>query len=431
MQETGFLIGTVLRERYRIERVLGEGAHGTVYFTADTQLEGVSWAVKEICENSLPLEERNDIIAHFYREAEILKTLNHTGLPKVVDVFAIRDRHYLVMEHIEGSTLQDMMEKGKRDIQTIIGWALKLCDILSYLHTLTPAPLIFRDLKPSNIMITSRGRLILVDFGIARYYSPCKSSDTVPLGTPGYAAPEQYGNAQTDARSDIFSLGATLFHLLSGADMAAFNLVFPPLSKLNTSVGPVLEGIVAQCLSRLPEQRYQSASEVKSALRPLYRKKTKVTAMASPPKRKLTHPLSTKASSSSKPLHLTPVPPAARLWNSHSYKPPIKIPFAPPWVMTLIENLDFAAKRAAWSLPLLLIASLYFFAFDTAKHSSDGFLSHIIFFIITPLCLFSLLVFVLHRMHSYAVFVFFILIAEGSIFYTLVKHLSVHSGWLH
>ena len=178
-----------------------------------------------------------------------------------------------VMEQIEGKTLQDISEMKKPDIQAVTGWAIKLCEIFTYLHTLSPSPLIFRDLKPSNIMVTSRGRMTLIDFGIARYYDPHKTSDTVPLGTPGYAAPEQYGNSQTDARSDIYSLGATLYSLLSGADVASFNLSFPPLSRLNPSVGPVLEGIVERCLSLSPEQRYQRASDVKSALLPLHRRK--------------------------------------------------------------------------------------------------------------------------------------------------------------
>jgi len=426
MEDNRSLIGTVLRERYRVERVLGEGAYGTVYHASDLKLDGASWALKEICEGSLPLRERAGIIAHFYREAEILRTLNHTGLPKIIEAFAVGDRHYLVMEQIEGKTLQEISDREKPDIQTITGWAIKLCEILTYLHTLSPSPLIFRDLKPSNIMVTSRGRMLLVDFGIARYYDPHKTSDTVPLGTPGYAAPEQYGNSQTDARSDIYSLGATLYFLLSGADVASFNLAFPPLSRLNPSVGPVLEGIVERCLSISPGQRYQRASDLKSALLPLHRRKQR----APLPRRRPIRPAHAPATSLKKPVHLAPVPAAARLWNSAPYRPPITISFAPPWLTALIENLDAFAKRIAWTMPLLMIVSLYLFALEGSVHTTDGALSYMIFYVIASLCLFSLLIFVLHRMYSYAVFVLLALIAESGILYTLVRHINSHSGLL-
>lgn len=426
MEDNRSLIGTVLRERYRVERVLGEGAHGTVYHASDLKLDGASWALKEICEGSLPLSERAGIIAHFYREAETLKTLNHTGLPKVIEAFAADDRHYLVMEQIEGKTLQDISEMKKPDIQAVTGWAIKLCEIFTYLHTLSPSPLIFRDLKPSNIMVTSRGRMTLIDFGIARYYDPHKTSDTVPLGTPGYAAPEQYGNSQTDARSDIYSLGATLYSLLSGADVASFNLSFPPLSRLNPSVGPVLEGIVERCLSLSPEQRYQRASDVKSALLPLHRRKQR----APLPRRRPIRPASASAASPKRPVNLAPVPAAARLWNSAPYRHPITISFAPPWLTALIENLDLLAKRIAWTLPLLIVASLYLFALEGSVHTTDGALSYMIFYIIASLCLFSLLIFVLHRLYSYAVFVLLALITESGILYTLVRHINSHTGLL-
>jgi len=359
MEQQSLQPGAVLKSRYRIDRVLGEGAHGTVYSAADLSVDGTSWAVKEIREYSLPAGERQDVLAHFYREAGILRSINHTGVPKVVDVFCQDSCHYMVMEHVEGQTLQELFRSGRPDIRTVVGWALRLCQILECLHESSPHALIFRDLKPANIMVTGRGRLILIDFGIARFLNPAKSGDTVALGTPGYAPPEQYGNARTDCRSDLYSLGATMYELLSGADPASFNFCFPPLAELNPSVGPALEGIVMRCLERLPEKRFQSVRELHAELKALYRKKQTYMAGASPG----LQPLSTTSGtggSGSAPSTLTPLPPYARLWNPPVQRPPLGARFIPKRVLQFVENMSEPACTISQNLVLpFLISALW------------------------------------------------------------------------
>jgi len=359
MEQQSLQPGIVLKNRYRIDGVLGEGAHGTVYSAADLNIDGTSWAVKEIRECSLPAGERQDVLAHFYREAGILRSLNHTGVPKVVDVFCHDSCHYMVMEHVEGQTLQELFRSAKPDVRTVVGWALRLCQILECLHESNPHPLIFRDLKPANIMITGRGRLILIDFGIARFLNPAKNGDTVALGTPGYAPPEQYGNAKTDCRSDIYSLGATMYELLTGADPASYNFCFPPLAELNPSVGPRLEGIVMRCLERLPEKRFQSVRELHVELKALYSRKQTYTAGASAG----LQPLSTgtgAGGSGSTPTPLVPLPSYARLWNPNVQRPPLGAGFMPKRVLQFVENMSEPAIAISKNLmiPFFITALL-------------------------------------------------------------------------
>jgi ankyrin repeat protein len=195
----------------------------------------------------------------------MLKALNHTGIPKVVDSFSSGPCHYIVMEYVVGRTMEALVEAGPPDEKTVIRWAVKLCDILEYLHN-RPDPVIFRDLKPANIMVTPRGRVLLIDFGIARLFNPLKSRDTATLGTPGFAAPEQYGTAQSDGRSDIYSLGATIYHLLTGEDLAAMHFQVPPVRKFNRAVSPALEKILTRCLEAERSQRYEHAGELRENL---------------------------------------------------------------------------------------------------------------------------------------------------------------------
>lgn len=363
MSESKLQRGQLLKDRYRITEIIGEGAFGTVYCAEDLKVGGSLWAIKEIRESLLPLDERQEVIAHFYSEAEILKDLNHTGVPKIIDIFASNHCHYMVMEHVQGRTLESLAAEGDPDVQSVVGWALRLCDILQYLHEQKPSAVIFRDLKPSNVMITSRGRLLLVDFGVARHFKTGKKSDTVPLGTPGFAAPEQYGAAQSDVRTDIYGLGATIFSLLSGADVASFNFLFPPLSSLNPSVGPALEGIVARCLERIPQKRFESAKQVQYALTPIFKKKKHGRQSVAP--QAISGGQSTSIASAAAPRPISPLPPAARLWNPPVRKSPLKIPFAPDWLMTLLEDLVVPAKRGARAFAILFgmtIMSLMYFA---------------------------------------------------------------------
>lgn len=257
--------GEILNKRFIINRALGEGSYGRVYLAGDLQVRDAEWAVKETLEGEMDEEERESAIDLFEREASLLSRLNHTGIPKVVDHFSQGAAHYLVMEFIEGETLEARMKNGRPCEKEVLEWALKICDILEYLHNLNP-PLIFRDLKPSNIMLTARGRVILIDFGIARFFNPRKVKDTHILGTPGFAPPEQYGLGQSDRRSDIYSLGATIYHLLCGKDLADFNFRIPPLSQFAPGSSRELERIAGRCLQSDPPSRYQDIASLKEDL---------------------------------------------------------------------------------------------------------------------------------------------------------------------
>jgi len=259
--------GQILKDRYRIKSVLGKGAYGTVYLSEDLTIQQVEWAVKEIDEISLSREEAAEAIERFERETETLRRLNHPGIPKAVEFFSQGRCHYLVMEYIEGRNFEEYCRGVERYLapEEILPWMIKLCDILEYLHTQSP-PIIFRDVKPANIIITSGGRIKLVDFGISRSFDPEKTSDTQQLGTPGFCAPEQYGISQSDARSDIYSVGATMYHILSEQDVSKFNFAFPPLRHYNTKVSGKLDRIILKCVNRDAGLRYQSAKELGDAL---------------------------------------------------------------------------------------------------------------------------------------------------------------------
>jgi len=261
--------GDKVRDRFRVERKIGGGAFGTVYLVSDDMRPLMKWALKEITEMDLPEEERRDAVHLFTREAEILRSLNHPGLPQILDFFSENDSHYLVMEYIEGKTLEEIMKDRSAAFPhlEVLPWALQICEILKYLHGIKPEPVIFRDLKPSNIMVGSDGRLRLIDFGIARYFSPRKTKDTFFLGTPGFSPPEQYGRGQSDARSDIFALGATLYYLLSRAEMEKYSIKFPPLNTVAPGIPEWLEKIVMRCLSVNPGERYQSVPTLLEDLR--------------------------------------------------------------------------------------------------------------------------------------------------------------------
>jgi serine/threonine protein kinase len=263
MSEKGLSSGDILKNRYQIKREIGRGAYGCVYLAEDKD-DGLSlWAIKELREESINSDERNEIVELFKREAQVLRMLDHKHIPKVAALFALGTNHYLVMEYIEGDTLQDIMDKKHPDMKKVITWAIEICDILHYLHGLN---IIFRDIKPSNVMMTKEDRVLLVDYGIARFYSRESTSDTHLLGTPGFAPPEQYGKGQSDPRSDIYALGATIYYVLTGADIATFHFKFPPISTLKPDCLDQIERILTKCLQLNPADRYQSAQELKNDL---------------------------------------------------------------------------------------------------------------------------------------------------------------------
>ncbi len=267
--QTGLLSPqSLLVGRYRILRRVGQGGMGAVYEAEDLRLPDKRWAIKEMSDAAITdAAERAEALDAFDREAHFLSSLSHANLPKVVDSFAADGKQYLVMEFVDGQTLEELVVAAGRPLppDTVVRLGADLCGVLEYLHRRQP-PIIFRDLKPGNIMIASDGEIKLIDFGIARLFTPGKQRDTVSLGTKGYAAPEQYGKGQTDARSDIYAMGATLHFLLTGRDPADDPFNFPPVRALNPAVPPALEAIVAQALRSAPDERWQSAREMRRAL---------------------------------------------------------------------------------------------------------------------------------------------------------------------
>src|SRR6266571_7028225 len=206
---------TLLHKRYMIMRTIGHGGMAAVYQAQDSK-HNTLCAIKEMSFSTVPTNEQKQAVQNFLAEATILSRLNHPNLPVFTDFFTEGERHFLVMEYIEGNTLEELLEMngGPFSEQRVLGWARQLCDVLEYLHSQQP-PVIFRDMKPGNIMLRRDGRIKLIDFGIARIFRHSGSRDTQMLGTPGFAPPEQYGSSQTDERSDIYSLAMTLFQLMT------------------------------------------------------------------------------------------------------------------------------------------------------------------------------------------------------------------------
>ena len=259
---------TVLAQRYQVLGKIGQGGMGAVYLVADQRLSDKHWALKELDPSALMNpQERQERIAAFQQEANLLASLAHPNLTKVLDCFSRSDRYYLVMDFVEGSSLRQLLDVRTTPFSEmqVLKWADQLCDVLSYLHTQSP-PVIFRDLKPDNILVDQSDRIKLIDFGIARFFRPDRTKDTATFGTVGYAPPEQYGRGQTEARSDIYSLGATLHHLLTLRDPANDPFGFLPIRTIQPLLSPQLEQVVQRALEQRVEARWLSASAMKAAL---------------------------------------------------------------------------------------------------------------------------------------------------------------------
>jgi serine/threonine protein kinase, bacterial len=259
---------TVLQDRYVVMQKLGQGGMGAVYRAGDRRLSTVNWAVKEMSQSALsgPLERQQARDA-FRHEAEMLAALNHPNLPRVTDHFEQDGKAYLVMEYVPGETLLSfLMREGLPQPQArVFEWARQLCDALDYLHTQRP-PIIFRDLKPANIMLMPNGQVKLIDFGIARLFKPGQAKDTQAFGTIGYSAPEQYGKGQTDARSDVYSLGVLLHQLLTGYDPSNTPFRLPPAGQVNLSLPQQLSDAISAATDSDPDRRFASIAAFRAAL---------------------------------------------------------------------------------------------------------------------------------------------------------------------
>ena len=266
--------GQLIAGRYRILGVVGQGGQSRVYLARDEYVNR-QWAVKELRRD---VEHYDLIRRSLLAEIKLLRGLNHPYLPSIVDCIDEGDDGSIltVMDYIEGRTLSDILSHyGAQPQERVVKWALQLCDVLSYLHRQTP-PIIYRDIKPGNIMLKPDGNITLIDFGTARQYRINDSDqsggrgdgdDTICLGTRGYAAPEQFGgHGQTDARTDIYCLGATLYHLLTGRSPAKAPYEIRPIREWDPSLSAGLEEIVAKCTMRDPSERFSSCEELSYAL---------------------------------------------------------------------------------------------------------------------------------------------------------------------
>jgi outer membrane protein assembly factor BamB/tRNA A-37 threonylcarbamoyl transferase component Bud32 len=262
---------TVLQNRYAIENVLGIGGMSVVYRGRDLRFKEVvrSCAIKEMYQRSPDSQTRMLSLQFFEREAGMLATLSHPAIPKVYDFFEENTHMYLVLELINGPDLETVLEhaEGPLKEEDVGNWAVQICDVLSYLHGHEPEPIVFRDMKPSNIVLTDENRIVLVDFGIARLVDTTNRKGTM-IGTEGYASPEQFRGIAGPA-SDIYSLGATLHQLLTCSDPRGetpFTFHERPIRALNPSVSPEMEAVVMQALEYDIDARWASAEEFKQAL---------------------------------------------------------------------------------------------------------------------------------------------------------------------
>src|SRR5579884_1754482 len=264
----------LLKQRYRVISQLGQGGMGTVYKAEDVNCFNQPVAVKEMNQDGLSPKEIIEAANAFEGEARMLASLHHVNLPHIRDYFSEAGRWYLVMDFIEGETLKEYLKqsKGWLPVKEVLSVGIQLCTVLNYLHTRQPQ-IIFRDLKPPNVMRAPDGHLYLIDFGIARHFKPGQTKDTRAFGSPGYCAPEQWGRAQTTVRSDIYSLGATLHQLLTGSNPAHTPFHFAPPQSLNQAVPAELGTLILQMVEMDVSKRPASMADVKQELQRILEQK--------------------------------------------------------------------------------------------------------------------------------------------------------------
>lgn len=254
----------VLQQRYELIGLLGEGGMGTVYMARDTRLHNRPCVVKKLRDDFYRDDERQQALQLFNREADVLSTLEHPNIVHILDYFEENGNYFLVMEYIEGMDLHNVLKQRQMPFteEQVLPWARQICEVLEYLHNHEP-PIIYRDLKPSNIMIDVKGRVKLVDFGIARHHD--EDGDYTHVVSPGYSPPEQY-RGYADRRSDIYALGATLHYLLTGHDPIALHTSCP--RDVSDDVSLRTSAVIEKATQQDPDDRYSTARALIAALVP-------------------------------------------------------------------------------------------------------------------------------------------------------------------
>lgn len=270
-------IGSIVDGKYKVLNKIGQGGMSVVYLALNERANK-TWAIKEVRKDGV--QDFTTVKQGLIAETNILKSLNHKYLPSIIDVIDNEDTFIIVMDYIEGKSLKEVLKENIEyegfpiPVDEVISWSKQLCDVFYYLHT-RPNPIIYRDMKPSNVMLKPDGQISLIDFGTARVFKTGNSEDTTCLGTPGYAAPEQYGGkGQSTPQTDIYCLGATMHHLITGRNPSATPFNFPKITQCrptlleetprelrNALLG--LEMIIDKCTQYEPEYRYQSCAELK------------------------------------------------------------------------------------------------------------------------------------------------------------------------
>lgn len=283
-----FQPNSLIANRYQVIRLVGQGGMSNLYLAYDRKYNNAIVVVKEMTAAYSDPKEQQMAVDLFHREAKLLASLNHRHIPKVYDYFQYAGKYYLSMEYIDGGDLAQKLEaaKGPLPETQVLEWGEQIATVLFYLHKHDP-PIVFRDVKPSNIMLTDQG-VKLIDFGIARHFDQAKKGDTMRIGSPGYAPPEQYA-AQTDPRSDIYALGVTLHHALTGRDPTATQTPFlvPPARNLNPALQEATAAMLARATQLDPNDRYQTVLEmkndIKAILSPRGKQSTRVVGAPPPP----------------------------------------------------------------------------------------------------------------------------------------------------
>ncbi len=364
--QTGKLTtGTVVGKRYRIDHVLGVGGMGTVYVARDLRFSSMErlCAVKEMLALHRDAEFLAQIQDSFDREANILASLSHPAIPKVYDYFHEDDHYFLVLELIDGKDLETILDEAAKPlaVDQVVEWAIQTCEVLTYLHGHKPKPIIFRDMKPSNIMLCSDGRIMLVDFGIAKQLQPAVRGTMI--GTEGYAPPEQYKGV-ADPRVDIYALGATMHHLLTNQDPRLeppFSFHQRPVTAANPDVPPELSAIIEQSLAYEPHIRFRSAALLREALVE-FQKGTKSTPRVAGAATKSLDPYARFV----QPAQTKPAPPRGQ---------PVSVPaFAPvPAQPSAITPLwTFACEEEVRSTPTVSAGTLYIGCYDNNLYALDA-----------------------------------------------------------